>query len=79
MENFNEKLAEAFGKAGINVKGDNGNVLSTEELAELFTMSNTSEPEFLLNDFRLENAFKQPVVDTEGYCKCIPVVGQHYK
>ena len=36
MENFNEKLAEAFGKAGINVKDDNGNIMSTQEFANLF-------------------------------------------
>lgn len=79
MENFNEKLAEAFNKAGINVKDDNGNILSTQELSELFANSDTSKPYFLLNDHRLENAFKQPVADAEGYCESIPVVDLYYK
>ena len=79
MENFNEKLAEAFGKAGLNVKDDNGNIMTTQELAELFAKTNASEPFFLIDDPRFENAFKEPVADAEGYCERIPVIGLDYK
>lgn len=79
MENFNEKLAEAFAKAGINVKDDNGNIMSTQELANLFANSNTPEPDFLLNDPRLENAFKSPVADAEGYSERIPAIYTDYR
>ena len=33
----------------------------------------------LLNDPRLENAFKAPAADADGYCERIPVVGLDYK
>lgn len=57
--------------------------LDADKLKEDFLemVKNAKEPTCpdVLNDDRLEDAFKQPVCDQDGYAESIPAIGEDYK